>query len=224
MLQEISRYVMLQSACTANLGLYNGKMGAIIYFFNLAKYTGNHTYHMYAEELLDQLFSHINISYPLNFADGFSGIAWGIEYLMHNNFIEPNSNDTLEELDEQIFKINFNYAEPNNLLYGLEGFAYYLISRYNNCNCRDKLIKAGIDLLDRIKSIENPDDESTYLKEILEIISIGGEVKNTVNDLFIQIIANTTYDKQLLFNDNRALGILNNGYSAIGLKIIGEKK
>jgi hypothetical protein len=36
---------------------------------------------------------------PVSFASGLIGIAWGIEYLLLNDFAAGNSNEICEELD-----------------------------------------------------------------------------------------------------------------------------
>lgn len=39
-LQRIARYLMLHSSFTDKIGLFDGKMGVILFFMNYARYTG----------------------------------------------------------------------------------------------------------------------------------------------------------------------------------------
>lgn len=104
----------------------HGKMGIAIYFFNLARETQDVVYSGFAEKLVEEIYQEIDVSTPLDFENGLAGIGWGIEYLVQNGFIEGDTDEALDEIDNQLylFKDLFQRTEFSNGLVGLGG--YYL--------------------------------------------------------------------------------------------------
>lgn len=94
-----SNSLILSGSFVDNLGLGNGKMGIAIFFFHYSRYTHSKQYEEYAEELIDEIFEELNLSIPLNFETGLTGIGWGIEYLSVNGFIEGDTDEILDEID-----------------------------------------------------------------------------------------------------------------------------
>ncbi len=93
-LKRIANILLINGSFTDNLGLLNGKMGIAIFFFHYARYC-NKVYEDYAGELVDEIYDEINTNTPVNFADGLTGIGWGIEYLVKNGFVQANIDEAL---------------------------------------------------------------------------------------------------------------------------------
>jgi len=74
-LQRIARYLMLHSSFTDKIGLFDGKMGVILFFMNYARYTGCKRYEKFAGELIDEIYTEIHIDCSANFGNGLAGIA-----------------------------------------------------------------------------------------------------------------------------------------------------
>lgn len=222
MLKRIPRHIMLCSASTSDLGLANGKMGAIIYFYHLAGYTGNRIYSLFAKELLDQLYDIISVHSPMNFADGLAGIAWGIDYLCTNNFLSPDSDDVLEELDDLILKTDLDTMDDNSLMYGLKGYAWYILARcthpeFTKTQASTRFIRH---LLKRFADLKVSDPEEQDLCNYLSGILADKEPVYDLNSFFNRLIDRVAYEDQSIFIPGRPIGILNNGYAVIGLKMI----
>lgn len=94
-LSRIARHLIINSSYTDNLGLYNGKMGILIFFAHFARYTQKKIYDDFAGKLLDEVYSEIHTETPINFTNGLCGIGWSMEYLLQNNFLDGNSNEVL---------------------------------------------------------------------------------------------------------------------------------
>ena len=139
-------YLILYSSFLNNLGLLNGKMGIIIFFYHYASFTGCKRYNKFADELIQELYSEVSIDLPLDFANGLCGIAWGITYLVINNFVKA-TDDTLDEFDERIMGTNVERIKDNSLERGLAGVAYYAMSRYYCQSLKSKISKEYIDNL-----------------------------------------------------------------------------
>ncbi|MDR1201873.1 MAG: hypothetical protein LBL58_09645 [Tannerellaceae bacterium] len=129
--QKIIHHLMLESNQLKSLGLLDGKMGLIIFFYHYARHTDNIIFEDFADDLLDGLLENIHKELPLTFTSGLSGIAWGIEYLIQNRFIEGDSNEICEELDKKIISADPRHLEDYSLETGLEGIAHCVIARIN---------------------------------------------------------------------------------------------
>ena len=111
-----------------SLGLSDGKMGACIYFYHLAKSIDHAAYQQLAEELLDEVLSRINTVKTIDIENGLLGIALGVSYLIRNNHIQGDENEALKEIDDKVFNyVGFNHTgeEVANLIQIL----YYICIR-----------------------------------------------------------------------------------------------
>lgn len=88
---RIANVLLLNASFTDNIGLLNGKMGISIFFYRYGRYTGNKIFTDYAGELIDEIYEEINTNTGLDFANGLTGIGWGIEYLVENRFIDADT-------------------------------------------------------------------------------------------------------------------------------------
>jgi len=144
-LQRIANVLLLNSSFLDNPGLLNGKMGITIFFYHYAQYTDNKLYEDYAGELIDEIYEEISTSTPVNFENGLTGIGWGIEYLVKNGFVQADTDEALEEIDNIIYKHRINSPVLINTGDDLFGYGFYHIARILgkeiNDNNLDTLIK-----------------------------------------------------------------------------------
>lgn len=54
-LQQIAQYYMLHGRFLPSLGLFDGKMGLVLFFFHYSRYIQNPLYEEFAGELLDEV-------------------------------------------------------------------------------------------------------------------------------------------------------------------------
>jgi len=127
---QITQAIKQNGLTGVNHGLMHGNTGLCIYFYLLARKTSNRDYEKYADELLDKAFANLSTSAPADFENGLAGIGWGIEYLQQNAFVEGNTDEILEEVDNKVFKVlNEDYHNSFELGNGLSGYLFYLINR-----------------------------------------------------------------------------------------------
>jgi hypothetical protein len=81
------------------LGLFNGKMGMVIFLFHYARYIGGTKAEKAAYNLLLEIYEHIQENGYVNFID-LSEIGRGIEYIVKQRFIEADTDEILEDIDQ----------------------------------------------------------------------------------------------------------------------------
>jgi hypothetical protein len=143
-LRRIANFLLLNASFIDNLGLLNGKMGIAIFFYHYSRYTQNKIFEDYAGELIDEIYEEINVNTPINFSDGLTGIGWGVEYLVRNNFIEGDTDEVLAEIDNTIYKHRLNSPVLIDSGDDLFGYGFYTIARLKGHKIDDDDIKTLI--------------------------------------------------------------------------------
>jgi hypothetical protein len=130
---EIYKHLNNAPSEQEGLGLMYGKMGNSIYHFLLYRLTNEKEYEEKAKKLLDEVISGVPNLFNTNFDIGLSGIGYGIEFLIRNNYINGNSNTILKDFDDRIFR-TYNENEINDLSLdsGLIGYLLYFLNRQEN--------------------------------------------------------------------------------------------
>ncbi|HYW34350.1 MAG TPA: lanthionine synthetase LanC family protein [Balneolaceae bacterium] len=118
-----------------NIGLLNGKMGLSIYLFHFARKTGNEEPQKMAGKLIDEVYREISRKQPpLNFENGLAGIAWGVEYLVQNEFVKADTDEILSEVDDKIYSQIVSQKEKWKETGKIIGYLIYIISRLRGKN------------------------------------------------------------------------------------------
>jgi len=98
-LKKIANTLSITCQCVPNIGLLTGQMGIVIFLFEYSIYSNCNEYKELAEDLLEKILSKIHGKTPIYFAEGLSGIGWGLNYMIQENFIEADC-DFLDEIDD----------------------------------------------------------------------------------------------------------------------------
>lgn len=129
LLTQIANHHLFYGSFNPDLGLYNGKMGMVVFFFHYARYTGNPLYEDFAEEFLNEILDSLHIETPVNFKRGLSGIGGGIIYLIKQGFIETDIAETFRDFDDKIKEYDVRNMKDRSLETGVGGIATYVHSR-----------------------------------------------------------------------------------------------
>lgn len=127
LIEKISNILMLKSKFITDIGLLDGKMGIAISFANLSRHLSNDVYYDYMGDLIDEIMDNVHKGLDISFMSGLSGIGWGIEYLIQNNYIECCGGDICEEIDKRIMEIDPRRISDISLDTGFEGLLHYII-------------------------------------------------------------------------------------------------
>lgn len=136
--ESLIHHLIIKTTTMNQFGLFNGKTGIAIAFFNYGKYVRNAVYTEYADNLIDGLFAKIEKRIGNSFATGFSGIGWGIEYLVQNNFVVCEVEQTCKDIDEIVMTTDMRRMDELSLEYGLEGFLHFIMIRLAGAKKRNE--------------------------------------------------------------------------------------
>lgn len=131
--KDIIHHLIINTPLLKDIGLLTGKMGISIAFYEMSRREENDVYSDYAGDLLDQVFDEISIATPIDFSTGLSGIGWGIEYLIQNKFIEGDSLEACEDIDNKLISIDPRRINDFSLEKGLYGILHYVLMHCKGC-------------------------------------------------------------------------------------------
>lgn len=196
LLKQIANHLIVNASFLKDLGLFHGKIGIVLFFYQYARYTDNSIYQEFAGELLDEVFNELHDSIGPDFENGLSGIAWGILYLLKNEFAHGNPDEILEDIDNKLMEVNLLKVRDLSLERGLTGISVYLSYRLAH------------------QSEISPFD-AEFVSDLQKVIS--DKALPVEFDLYSIVNQNTLSSIEEIKRD--ALG-LKEGYAGYGLKLI----
>lgn len=129
LLKKIANHCLFYGSFHVDSGLYNGKMGMVIFFFHYARHIGNALYEDFAEEFLNEILDSLHTETPISFKRGLAGIGWGMLYLIRQGFMETDIQETFKDIDDKIMEYNLLNMKDQSLETGAAGIAAYIHSR-----------------------------------------------------------------------------------------------
>lgn len=133
-LHRIARYLIINAGFTNNISLLHGKMGIVIFFFHYARYMQNAIYDEFAGELLDEVYEEADTDMLVGFENGLCGIAWGIEYLIQQGFVEGDPAVVLKDIDLRVMERDPKRIRDLSFDNGLAGIGYYVACHVGTLN------------------------------------------------------------------------------------------
>lgn len=129
-------YLQTLDACTVTgMGLQNGKTGLLLLYYALFRYTGHPHWEEKAQMMLDEVGENIGAVASAGFYEGLSGIGWSLEWLAQGGFVEANTDEVLEEVDNVLYKAMLQVqAGEGPLKDGVLGMAAYFLKRFEAAN------------------------------------------------------------------------------------------
>ncbi|QIK61404.1 glycosyltransferase [Dysgonomonas sp. HDW5A] len=221
-IETVIREVLLQTDLLKFNGLFYGKMGSIILLYHYGVYSNNDIYSNIAGELLEGLICNLELGMSINLANGLCGIAWGIHYLIENDFVSGNIPEILENIDRKIMEWDPSRINDYSLDTGLGGVLFYLLGRLkyedkNNIVFDDIYLKNLYKGANRILKGELNDSYS--IEVALKYITFYTERDNAI--LGLQSIHDILNEINLGENDIVNLPMtLKNGMIGVGLNLI----
>jgi len=220
-LERITQHLIIFTASLDHIGLMNGKMGIALYFYHLSRFTQSKNHLAFANELANDVISKLDYKIPRTFFDGLIGLSWGFDHLARNNFVDFGDEDILTDLDQALLEINIAKLFDESFSTGLRGIAYYIVSRCSGkANIPAPFCKEYIQILyDRLNRVEQKDPLTVQIQNQLQQINNGSIIEYDLNP-FYYLIGDEPYDDTNIFDPNRNIGIINNGYTGIALRVL----
>lgn len=179
MLERISNNLIINASCLEDIGLYNGKMGIVIFFFHYAQYTGNSIYEDFAGDLLDEIYEDISVETPIALSNGLCGIGWGIIYLYQHRFIAGDVEEALFEIDQKVMQYDLHKPLDDSLNQGLAGIALYVYTRIEMKDIKNPFGKLFLKNLKMICEHNNIILKLYSLKDLIKKVEINNDLSSS---------------------------------------------
>ena len=97
------------------IGLYHGKMGLCMYFYELAGLASEKKYRTVANKILDDIVNRVTDNIEIDPSNGLTGICMAINFLIDSGYMEGNPNYMLKSYDDKIIQsLLFNRMLDSN--------------------------------------------------------------------------------------------------------------
>lgn len=151
-LKGIVDYQLLHGSFSTDQSLLNGKMGLTIFFFHCARLVQNRFYEDFAGELLEDLCMHLPYDLVVDFSDGLCGIGWAVEYMGRQGFVEGDTDEILEEIDNKVMERDLRRTTDTSFEHGLEGIVSYVRARLDSPGRKSDKLPFDADYLEDLKN------------------------------------------------------------------------
>jgi glycosyltransferase involved in cell wall biosynthesis len=206
-------------------GLFNGKMGVVIFFYLYSRHTDNPKYEKLAFGILSDIIDNLYNVTPVNLFSGLCGIGLGILFLLDRNYIEGDAGEILEEIDLKIASETFNNKENYSLETGIAGIICYVtVRKLFVANSADNDGIFDEEYLAKLKGMALEMVESDNLAYCKTTIKAFIDIMNKVptvlkwEELFEIIIGSLPHHKEIC---RWPLG-LQNGCAGVGLHLLNN--
>jgi hypothetical protein len=151
-LDRIIQTLIINGTLTEPSGLFHGKTGIAVFFFNYARQTNNKLFHDYAIDLIEEIQQQITVTVSARYDIGLAGIGVGFEYFLQNGFLEAEDDNIFEEFDARMYRAAMYEPYPDlSLGGGLTGWGRYFIYRLRGSGHKgNKLHEALVHVTDEI--------------------------------------------------------------------------
>lgn len=129
---ELINMLILRSKFSPDLGLFAGKTGIALTFFELFKKYHNRIFEELGFELIENIFEELSnkYCYDISFGYGLTGIGWGIEYLINQGDIDKSGIDICSDIDNRVYEYDPRRISDFTIETGLEGLLHYIVLRF----------------------------------------------------------------------------------------------
>ena len=151
-LKEIIDNQILNGSFSTDQSLLNGRMGLSLFFFHCSRLLHNRFYEDFAGELLEDICLHLPFDLAVDFADGFCGIGWAVEYMRRQGFVEGDTQEILKEIDGKVMERDLRRTADTSFEHGLEGIVSYVRARLDSPRRESNELPFDTDYLEDLKN------------------------------------------------------------------------
>jgi lantibiotic biosynthesis protein len=143
---EIVECLNEEKATTGDTSLLSGDLGMVLFNLHVQEYTKDSLLFDSAITRLEAILSSIVIEdSPFSFCTGIAGLGLFIEYIEKKKWLEIDTNEILEDIDEYLYHKMIDTIKIGNydFLHGAIGVGFYFIHR----NCKTTIAKKYLEEL-----------------------------------------------------------------------------
>lgn len=126
--QRLLHQIVLHSNDVPARGLFDGQMGIVLVLSEYVRAKKTRPLKTAINFLLNQVLNNLSTEMPLDFANGLTGIGWGVEYLLQNRFQRGSGADICAAIDQKLMLQNILRQTNLSLDKGLEGWLHYIVA------------------------------------------------------------------------------------------------
>ena len=153
---EILSFCESQQLQEQDIGIAHGKMALVIFYLLYYKDSNEKKWNNKAHLLLTEIRRFITqtAEHWLSFADGLSGIGWGLTYLLDQELLSIEETQPLLDLiDKNIAIISPKRMRDSSIAKGHTGIAIYVVARLGCCLRKGIPHHINTDFIDELKSV-----------------------------------------------------------------------
>lgn len=128
-LNKISSTIVSHKFDASNIGLLLGASGVCLFLFEDYRLTKSKASLKKATQILEEVTFNLPNSNQWSYASGMTGVAWMMQYLINEKFLDEDGDDLLHHLDDYIFNECLDNLKSGSYDYmhcGLGGILYFL--------------------------------------------------------------------------------------------------
>ena len=126
--EELFHQTILHANNTPAYGLFDGEMGITLVLSEYERARKRRPIKNAINFLLDNILSNLHKNMPLDFANGLTGIGWGVEYLIQKGFQKGVGVEICEAIDAKLMAVNLRRVHDLSLETGIEGWLHYIMA------------------------------------------------------------------------------------------------
>ena len=164
----IANTILCNYSMANNPGLTDGRMGVCLFLYEYARHTGIKKYEEMADDLLDNVLKILHKGHTHDNTIFIAGIGIGLIYLITHDFLEDtDDNDTLEEIDKQIFDtLESTYAKSAAMISSSLYFIYRCL-HYRACLDRKHCQKLARHIIGLFQEEGNDNEEISTISSYI---------------------------------------------------------
>jgi lantibiotic modifying enzyme len=131
-LQEIAAFLKATPFDYNSIGLLQGDLGRLMFFGHYGEATQQEEYISLAVENLERYLENIDVTTSaFTYCSGLAGVGWVVEYMEQKGWLDADTNEILEPIDDFLYEWMTRALEADNydFLHGAVGTGMYFISR-----------------------------------------------------------------------------------------------
>lgn len=182
--QRLLHHLVLHSNDAPVRGLMDGQMGIVLVLSEYIRLRKLRPLRTAVNFLLNEVLSNLSTTTTLDFANGLTGIGWGVEYLIQNKLQRGIGADICAAIDEKLMLQDLLRTTDLSLDTGLEGWLHYILAHLQGARLQgrqvfdDAYLQDGIHLCRHILQQGSSPSLHTLCQTLLDFAG-GGSVRYT---------------------------------------------